>query len=82
MEKKLKIIMFLGYICLGFSLESLVYIAWAIVFAGAGILLALCIVNIVYELLICILKCILCIPSNDEYPNQNHELQDNFNNQI
>ena len=55
-----KIIIFLGYACLGFALENIIYIAWGLVFAALGMIIVALIIELIFAVVKNILKCIFC----------------------
>ena len=64
-SKPVKIIMYFGYVCMGFAFQNIVYMAWGIVFAGLALILVAFIINLVFNILKGILKCFLCIYDNN-----------------
>ena len=77
-QTSVKVIMFLGYFCFGFAYQTIIYIAWGIVFAGLALLIALALLGLVCQLLKVILKCICCI-SDDDDENANNNVRENNN---
>ncbi len=83
-KTSVKVIMYLGYLCLGFAFENLVHIAIGIVLGIAGLALAGFILDFVFELLKCILEIIFCQRRNNNgnqnnYIENNNELHENIN---
>ena len=80
-----RFIIFLGYVCMGFAYQSIVYIVWGIVFAGLGLFIACSLLGLVCEIIKCILNCICCgicdedSPPNENVEQNNQELQENIN---
>ena len=68
-KRYLRYLYFLTIVFISFSLESIVYILWGIVFAGLGILISLSIISIILSILKTILKCLCCC--YDEKSEQN-----------
>ena len=78
-----KVIMFLGYSCIGFPLQSLIYLAWGLVFVALGLFITVVLIGLVFEIIKCILNCLFCgcLDRDDDDINNNNarELQDNIN---
>ena len=81
-----KVIMFLGYSSIGFPLQSIIYILWALLFAALGLFITVLVIGLVFELIKSILNCLFCgcLDGEEENNNNNnndniHELQENIN---
>ena len=73
-----KIIIYLGYVVYGFALETLVYIAWGIFFAGVGLCIVALILALIFAFVKCIFNCCCCMC----YEENNGNPRDNNNNII
>ena len=73
-----KIIIYLGYVVYGFALETLVYIAWGIFFAGVGLCIVALILALIFAFVKCIFNCCCCMC----YEENNGNPRDNNNNNI
>ena len=79
-----KFIMFLGYSFIGFPLQSIIYLAWGLVFAALGLFIVVVVIGLVFEMIKGILNCLFCgcLDSNDDDNNNNNnilELHENIN---
>jgi hypothetical protein len=80
-----KTFIFLGYFCLGFAMQTVIYMCWGLVFATLGLIIAVVIIDLVFEILKCILNCIFCGAFDDNRGQNNNilgniqDLRDNIN---
>ena len=77
LKSNIKVIIFLSYICIGFSSETLIYIAWGLVFAAIGVMIALLVLGLVLAFLKACCRCIFfgCFDDNNQQdivPNINN----------
>ena len=80
-----RFIFFLGYVCMGFAYQTIIYIAWGIAFGIIGLIIAVFLLSLACQIIKCILNCICCGACDDESPPINNaevddnELQENIN---
>ena len=80
-----KTFIFLGYFCLGFAMQTVIYMCWGLVFVTLGLIIAVVIIDLVFEILKCILNCICCGAFDDNRGQNNNilgniqDLRDNIN---
>ena len=55
-----RVIIFFGYVCMGFGYQNILHVLWGLAFAFVGIIISVTILNIIFELLKAILNCLFC----------------------
>ena len=55
-----RVIIFFGYVCMGFGYQNIIHVLWGLAFAFVGIIISVTILNIIFELLKAILNCLFC----------------------
>ena len=84
-KKYQKFLMFMICICVSFSIQSIIYIIWAVVFSALAIIIALLILSFVIGLIKTILKGLFCCcfdnkrEANAELADNGFELENNIN---
>ena len=77
-KSNVKYFAFLGYVCLGFAFQNIIYIAWGIVLAFVGLIIVGLIIQLLCAILKGIIDCLFCNFTNNEanhaeHPEQNEE---------